>query len=39
MTPPATEGYTDFEGHQTWYRVAGGLPALAAVGDFLRRHD
>lgn len=27
MTPTATEGYAEFEGHQTWYRVVGDLPA------------
>jgi L-proline amide hydrolase len=27
MTPPVTEGYAAFEGHETWYRVVGDLPA------------
>jgi L-proline amide hydrolase len=26
---PATEGYAGFEGHQTWYRIVGELPAGA----------
>lgn len=27
MTQPVTEGYADFDGHQTWYKVVGDLAA------------
>jgi L-proline amide hydrolase len=30
VTPPGTEGYAPFEGHQTWYRVVGDLAAARA---------
>jgi L-proline amide hydrolase len=32
MTPPVTDGYAAFEGHQTWYQVVGDLPAGAGGG-------
>jgi L-proline amide hydrolase len=32
MPPPATEGYAPFEGHETWYRVAGDLRAGSGDG-------
>ena len=32
MTPPATEGYAPFEGHETWYRVVGDLRAGSGDG-------
>ncbi len=32
MTVTVTEGYAGFEGHQTWYRVVGELPARSGSG-------
>src|ERR1700732_1318239 len=32
MTPPASEGYAPFEGHETWYRVVGDLRAGSGDG-------
>lgn len=32
MTSPATEGYAEFDGHQTWYRVVGDLSAGSGDG-------
>jgi len=32
MTPPAAEGYAEFEGHDTWYRVVGDLSAASGGG-------
>jgi len=30
MTPPASEGYVDYRGYRTWYRVVGDLGSAAA---------
>jgi L-proline amide hydrolase len=30
---PVTEGFADFDGHQTWYKVVGDLAAAQAEGD------
>jgi L-proline amide hydrolase len=30
MTPPVTEGFAEFDGHQTWYQVVGELAAAQA---------
>lgn len=38
MTPPATEGYAGFEGHRTWYRVVGELPAGAGPAPLVTLH-
>jgi L-proline amide hydrolase len=32
MTPPVTDGYAAFEGHQTWYQVVGDLPTGGGDG-------
>jgi L-proline amide hydrolase len=32
MPPPLTDGYAPFEGHETWYRVVGDLPAASDDG-------